>query len=145
MLKTIPDLSEKNITAEGIVIFLLSNPGSKSEIPLPYLRSDDEKDLRLLLKDDNPFENAGIRTYEGKKVRVRGDRNAKGVLIVNEIELVAEDDAGNPQKETKKPASECADSRENPVPTPESESESSAPAEAHGDGIPDDNPVRTPT
>ena len=145
MLKTIPDLSEKNITAEGIVIFLLSNPGSKSEIPLPYLRSDGEKDIRLLLKDDNPFENAGIRPYEGKKVRVRGDRNAKGVLIANEIELVAEDDAGNSQEETKEPTSDCADPKENPVNMPESGSESSAPDETHGDGISDDSQGSTPT
>lgn len=100
MLKEIPDLSEQNVTAEGVVVFILSHIGSKSERPLPYLRTDGAKDTRLFFSGDKTYENATLWPYNGKKVRVTGDKNRGGLLIVREIELLEDVKAGEAQEKS---------------------------------------------
>lgn len=67
------------VTLHGIVVFLRSNIGSKSEAKVPYLYVNREEKIRLMKKNDNPFENHGLDEYDGKPVEV------SGMLIRNNI------------------------------------------------------------
>ena len=53
--------NEDILTKSGIVIFLEANKGSKSEGIYPYLYESAENCIRIMMQDDNPFEN--IRLY----------------------------------------------------------------------------------
>lgn len=76
-------------TKEGVVVFLRSNEGSKSECILPYLyMGRTEPMLPLYLENDNPFENRGMTKYDGHRVRIDGKTSNNNVFIVNKINAV---------------------------------------------------------
>jgi len=66
-------------------VFSVGNAGTKSECEYPYVIETDGTKTRLYVKDDNPFENQTVRSFEGKVVHVTGViRN--GVLEADSIE-----------------------------------------------------------
>ncbi len=71
------------LTTEGVIAFVVLSEGSHAERSGPVLvRGPAEADLQLYLVGDNPFENKGLRAYDGERVRVVGSwRN--GVLRVD--------------------------------------------------------------
>lgn len=73
------------MTRRGTVIFLESHQGSKSEAVLPYLYESSDSCVRIMLKGDNPFENAGLRPYDGRLVEIRGVKGRGKIFIVQEI------------------------------------------------------------
>ena len=78
---------EAEASLVGTVVFLMSNQGSKSEAVLPYLYVTQEKIVRTLFKGDNPFENASLRLYDGRRVKVFGTQKPNGTFLVERIEL----------------------------------------------------------
>jgi len=77
---------ESNTKLSGVVVFLMSNEGSKSESVLPYLyQSRAVPCLPLMLKNDNPFENNGLVEYDGVRVEIEGRIAASGTFIIDEI------------------------------------------------------------
>ena len=61
-------------TLEGIVVFLSYSEGSKSESKRPFLYVDRNSDLlRLWMKEDNPFENNKLSSYDRKNVIIKGE------------------------------------------------------------------------
>ena len=75
---------------KGKVIFQMANVGSKSEGCYPFLRLEDGKLVRLMLEGDNPFENSGLRVYDGKDVALEGEFNENGRFIAVKIEELIE-------------------------------------------------------
>lgn len=74
----------------GVVIYKKTNAGTKSESVAPFLyRGRDAAMLRLLLKDDNPFENSGLDAYDGLSVELTGKMSPSGTFIVEAIAVVA--------------------------------------------------------
>ncbi len=75
------------LTTEGVIAFVVLSEGSHAERSGPVLvRSPGEADVQLYLVGDNPFENKGLRAYDGERVRVAGAwRN--GVLRVEPAAL----------------------------------------------------------
>ena len=72
----------------GVVIFLKTNVGSKSETLVPFLyQGRDMPPQKILLKNDNPFENNGFALYDGKSVELSGSTALSGTFIVDEITL----------------------------------------------------------
>lgn len=70
----------------GTVVFLNENGGSKSECMSPFLylgRSVPPR--RVLMEDDNPFENRGFVPYDGLVVKVAGREGRSGVFLVDRI------------------------------------------------------------
>ena len=77
--------SEKS-KLQGVVMFLKTNEGSKSEALMPFLyRGRDIPPQKILLKNDNPFENNGFASYDGKLVELSGSTALSGTFIVDEI------------------------------------------------------------
>lgn len=77
--------SEKN-KLQGIVVFLKTNEGSKSEALVPFLyRGKEVPPQKILLKNDNPFENNGFASYDGKTVELSGSTALSGTFIADEI------------------------------------------------------------
>lgn len=70
----------------GTVIFLAANKGSKSEGVYPYLYETDGICTRIMLKDDNPFENSGLRSFDGQHVEILCEKGRGEILVVNQIE-----------------------------------------------------------
>ena len=76
-------------TKEGVVVFLLSNDGSKSECLLPHLCiGRDIPILPLYMEGDNPFENKALYEYDGCRVKVHGKHGNNNVFIVSSIETI---------------------------------------------------------
>ena len=76
-------------TLVGTVVFLAANRGSKSEGTFPFLYlGRDAKPVRLLLKDDNPFENKGLSEYDGMAVEVTGRVADGGTLVVDHVRTI---------------------------------------------------------
>jgi hypothetical protein len=74
---------------EGVVIFLKSNEGSKSECSLPYLYLGKNIPLQaLFMENDNPFENNGFLDYDGCRIRVFGKTSSDNFFVVNKIEAI---------------------------------------------------------
>lgn len=70
----------------GTVVFVKTNIGSKSEATVPYLKIGAETPLlKILLRNDNPFENKGMVAYDGKLVELTGELAPSGTFIVDEI------------------------------------------------------------
>ena len=70
----------------GVVVFLTTNRGSKSESLQPYLyQSRDIPLLRIMYRGDNPFENDRLLEYDGKRIDVCGVLSESGTLIVERI------------------------------------------------------------
>ncbi len=73
---------------QGIIFFIKINIGSKSESSQPFLYQGDGKFLRLKKQGDNPFANESIKPFDGKKVRVTGQKNETDVFCVDSIEEI---------------------------------------------------------
>ncbi len=76
------------MTKTGIVEFILSNVGSKSEKMQPFLREADGNLVEIFKESDNPFKNESLKEYEGKTVKVTGEENEYGLLIIDTIEVI---------------------------------------------------------
>lgn len=69
----------------GTVVFLEDSKGSKSEGVFPFLRDSDEVCTKVMLKGDNPFENNGLRPYEGQKIEALCTQGRGNTLIVHSL------------------------------------------------------------
>ena len=78
--------TEDILTRSGIVIFLAANRGSKSEGVYPYLYESAGNYMRIMMKDDNPFENSELVNYDGERVTISGSMGRSNIFIVNNIE-----------------------------------------------------------
>jgi len=81
---------EKNILDRfsGVVVFLRSDIGSKSESMKPYLYQG--RDIPLLpirMKNDNPFENSSLVKFDGRRVIVHVVQN-ESRAIVDHVESI---------------------------------------------------------
>ena len=87
----------------GTVFFLESNRRSKSEGLFPYLYINMGERVKLLLKGDNPFENSGLKPYDGKSVVIIGTKKSNGTFVIEQISvkgspLVTEENISNNQQ-----------------------------------------------
>ena len=82
----------------GIIEFILSNVGSKSEKMQPFLKEEDGNLVEVFKEGDNPFNNDTLKEYEGKKVTVTGEENEYGVFIIDTVEVI-EDNENSTEKE----------------------------------------------
>lgn len=73
---------------QGIIIFTKINIGSKSECIQPFLYQGSGRFLRLWKQGDNPFDNESIKPFDGKKVKVIGQKNENDVFCVDSIEEI---------------------------------------------------------
>ena len=69
----------------GIVVFLESDTGTKSESLQPYLYLGGGELTRLFKKGDNPFENESIWPFDTMTVSVSGEQDKNGKLWVETI------------------------------------------------------------
>ena len=106
---------EEPIEANGTIVFLLFNTGTKSEAKVPFLYIDRDTMFKLFLKGDNPFENKGLLPFDGKRVHVTGIKKedirkeyAAGTLIADSIvpvdELEQPSDSIKPEDEPEQPS-----------------------------------------
>ena len=80
---------KEKIRMTGTVIFISVNAGSKSDGSFPFLYEKRDSIRRIMLKDDNPFENHGFDEYDGKVVTVEGTENRSKVIVVEKVELAS--------------------------------------------------------
>ena len=74
------------VKLRGTIVFLKANEESKSEAAIPFLYQDRDKQLqKVMLRDDNPFENSGFSFYDGKLVEISGEIALSGTFIVDEV------------------------------------------------------------
>lgn len=78
----------KQTTLQGIIVFLSSDIGSKSEAKIPFLYVNREKVIRLFKRGDNPFENSTFNDYDGKHVEVQGELVHGNKLKVLSIRII---------------------------------------------------------
>ena len=78
--------TEDIMTRSGTVVFLEKNRGSKSEGVYPHLYESADNCIRIMMKDDNPFENTELRSYDGEHVVVHGTMGRSNIFIVDSIE-----------------------------------------------------------
>ena len=81
--------TEDILTKTGTVVFLETKKGSKSEGSYPHLYESAGNCVRIMMKEDNPFENAELLPYDGKRVVVRGIMSQGNIFIINSIEKEA--------------------------------------------------------
>lgn len=74
----------------GIIEFILSNVGSKSEKMQPFLKEEDGNLVEVFKEGDNPFNNDTLKEYEGKKVTITGEENEYGLFVIDTINVVEE-------------------------------------------------------
>lgn len=79
------DNTDRGVSKHGIIIFLEANTGSKSEGIFPFLYETAGKYTRIMLKDDNPFENNGLRPWDGQRVELLCEKGRGDILIINSI------------------------------------------------------------
>ena len=80
---------EKNILTKcGTIIFLDANQGSKSEGLYPYLYESAGVCTRVMLENDNPFENKGLLPFDGVKVTLLCREGRRNCLIVTSVSEV---------------------------------------------------------
>ena len=91
-------------TMRGTVIFKKANVGSKSESFAPYLYCGRGVPMqRLLMKDDNPFENSGFDAYDGLPVELTGKILPSGTFLVETIALVVSTDVRTDEEPAEQP------------------------------------------
>ena len=74
------------VKRRGTIVFLKANEGSKSEAAVPFLYQGRDTPLqKIMLRDDNPFENNGFSSYDGKSVEISGEIALSGTFIVDEV------------------------------------------------------------
>ena len=81
--------TEDILTKTGTVVFLETKKGSKSEGVYPHLYESSENCVRIRMKDDNPFENIKLRSYDGMRVTISGSIERGNIFIINSIEKEA--------------------------------------------------------
>ena len=81
---------EKNIqvTLKGTIVFLLSDVGSKSESKRPFLYQDSENCIPVFKENDNPFENDGLKAFDGKNVEITGRYGRGDVFYIADIKEI---------------------------------------------------------
>lgn len=77
--------NETQVTLSGTIIFLLDNVGSKSESKHPYLYQNSDSCIPVFKESDNPFENEGLKSFDGKKVEIKGQYGRGDVFCISEI------------------------------------------------------------
>ncbi len=88
----------------GIIEFILSGVGSKSEKMQPFLREADGNLVEIFKEGDNPFKNESLKQYEGKTVTVTGEENEYGLFIIDTVELAEEAKEAAAEAETEEKA-----------------------------------------
>lgn len=83
----------------GIIEFILSGVGSKSEKMQPFLKEADGNLVEIYKEGDNPFKNESLKPYEGKTVTITGEENEYGAFIIDTINLVAAQTEAAPNNE----------------------------------------------
>ena len=74
------------VKLRGTIVFLKANEGSKSEVAVPFLYQDRDTPLRKVMRrNDNPFENNGFLSYDGKPVEISGEIALSGTFVVDEV------------------------------------------------------------
>lgn len=99
------------MTKTGIVEFILSNVGSKSEKMQPFLKEADGNLVEIFKETDNPFKNDSLKEYEGKTVTVTGDENEYGLFIIDTIEVLDAVKATNETETVEKAAVEIIEEK----------------------------------
>lgn len=79
-------MEEDKSVKEGIVVFMQTDKGSKSQSVQPYLYQGNGEMVRLWKQGDNPFEQNALKPYDGKRVCVTGSTDENDILCVSEIE-----------------------------------------------------------
>lgn len=92
---------------KGTIIFLPDKVGSKSEGVYPFLYVNRDSYFKVLLKDDNPFENKGLVPFDGKIVEIVGAMGRR-TFIVETVRAV--DSAQDPVGES----AECSSEKDAP-------------------------------
>ena len=73
---------------EGVIIFKQANVGSKSETLAPYLYTGNGKFECIKMLGENPFIKSKLNDYDGVKVKLMGEYNDDGVLMVESVETI---------------------------------------------------------
>ncbi len=73
---------------QGIIIFLKTNIGSKSESLQPFLYQNGGKIIRLSKQGDNPFENESLKPFDGEKVKVTAENITDEIMYIDSIEKI---------------------------------------------------------
>lgn len=73
------------VTLRGIVVFWEAWSESKSQGIYPFLYESADSRRRIMLADDNPFENSGLIAFDGQMVEIKCHQGNGGVWIVDEI------------------------------------------------------------
>ena len=68
-------------TFKGTIMFLPDNVGSKSEAVYPFIYVSRDVYFKVLLKDDNPFENKGLMPFDGKLVEIVGAMGRRTFIV----------------------------------------------------------------
>lgn len=77
----------------GILKFILSNVGSKSERVAPYLEEEDGTLTEVYMEGDDPFENASLKEYDGKAVSLTGEENELGLFVIEKLTALGDGDS----------------------------------------------------
>ena len=78
-------------TFRGTIIFLPDKIGSKSEAVYPFLYVNRDTCFKVLLKNDNPFENRGLVPFDGKFVEIVGAMGRR-TFVVETVQAVPQAD-----------------------------------------------------
>ena len=81
-------MENKLTTLQGIIVFLPSNIGSKSEAKIPFLYVNRERVIRLFKRDDNPFENRAFNDYDGKYVEIQGELVRENKFKAHSVKVI---------------------------------------------------------
>jgi hypothetical protein len=73
---------------EGVLVFKQANVGSKSEMLAPYLYVGEGKFERVKMLGENPFMPSTLNEYDGLRVKVSGEYNDDGVLMIETVERI---------------------------------------------------------
>ena len=70
----------------GLVVFMRTNIGSRSECVIPFLYVGKARFIYLWVPCDNPFENLSLKDFDGKRVLISGDYGENNIFYVGKIE-----------------------------------------------------------
>lgn len=72
---------------EGIIVFRLTNIGSKSEGILPFLYSGMGVFIRVWKNGDDSLNGKELQEFDGKRVTVEGKENEYGIFCIDKIQV----------------------------------------------------------
>jgi len=78
-------IMENSMILHGTVVFLEAYRGSKSQGIYPFLYESAKSCRRIMMADDNPFENTKLTVYDGKFVEIKCHPGNSDVWIVDDI------------------------------------------------------------